>query len=464
MLRKRVVLFFIPFLLFSTWTIQAVEEERNWQDEIVYSIVIDRFNNGDPSNDFEVDTTDLESYHGGDFKGIVDKLDYIKGMGFTTVLLSPIFKIDQYNFHDGDVEDYFEAEEHYGSIEDFKELVAEAHNQEINVIIDFVVSEGVEEDTLLEAGNWWIEETNVDGYRVKGIESLPVSFWEEFSTALHSLKPDFLLIGDTATSTIEQNAAYLDAGFNSTMNYSLHEEIVSSLSSSGNSLEGLYENWSTANEYYRDSFLAGTFIDNDNTVRFTRHSLEKQEHPVTRIKLALSYLYLTPGLPIVTYGTEIVQDGGEPPDNRRLMNFRTDDELEDYLNDISSIRTSLPSIARGDFELVEATDDGMIVYKRSAGDDVSIVAINNSQKTQSITIPTTLLEADKQLRGILEDDMAIADENGYTIILDREKVEVYHLEEEVGINIPLILAVFAVPVLMVVFLVVNKKRVNKRNK
>ena len=44
------------------------------------------------SNDLNVNMEDPDAYHGGDFRGIVEKLDYIKEMGFTTILLSPVFE------------------------------------------------------------------------------------------------------------------------------------------------------------------------------------------------------------------------------------------------------------------------------------------------------------------------------------------------------------------------------------
>lgn len=57
--------------------------------------------------------------------------------------------------------------------------------------------------------------------------------------------------------------------------------------------------------------VRSTFIDNQETKRFVRVAKENLYYPPARLKLALTYLYTSPGMPIVYYGTEIALDGGE---------------------------------------------------------------------------------------------------------------------------------------------------------
>ena len=96
MLKKISIYTFILLLLFSVNPVNAdKKEERQWKDEVIYSLMVDRFNNGDTKNDFEVNLNDLHSYQGGDFKGIVDRLDWIKEMGFTAIQLSPVFENEE---------------------------------------------------------------------------------------------------------------------------------------------------------------------------------------------------------------------------------------------------------------------------------------------------------------------------------------------------------------------------------
>ena len=63
-----------------------------WEDQIVYFVMIDRFANGDTSNDdmgFGEAGNDNSRYNGGDIRGLIDRLDYIKELGATTVWITP---------------------------------------------------------------------------------------------------------------------------------------------------------------------------------------------------------------------------------------------------------------------------------------------------------------------------------------------------------------------------------------
>src|SRR5678815_4022294 len=76
--------------------------DRLPEDEVIYFVLPDRFENGDPSNDrgglsgdrltTGFDPTHKGFYHGGDIKGLIDRLDYIQGLGATALWVAPIFK------------------------------------------------------------------------------------------------------------------------------------------------------------------------------------------------------------------------------------------------------------------------------------------------------------------------------------------------------------------------------------
>ena len=74
----------------------------------------------------------------GDLKGVTLKLDYIEEMGYNGIWLMPI--CDSTTYHGYDVSDYYTVEKDYGTNDDFKELVREAHARGINVIIDMVIN------------------------------------------------------------------------------------------------------------------------------------------------------------------------------------------------------------------------------------------------------------------------------------------------------------------------------------
>ena len=64
-----------------------------WEEQIVYFVMTDRFADGDKTNDDqkkgEYDPSDINKYSGGDLQGIIDKLDYIQGLGATAVWITP---------------------------------------------------------------------------------------------------------------------------------------------------------------------------------------------------------------------------------------------------------------------------------------------------------------------------------------------------------------------------------------
>ena len=65
---------------------------KDWRDEVIYQVLIDRFANGDAGNDFRVDTSSGGKWHGGDWKGLEDHLPYLENLGVTTLWISPVVK------------------------------------------------------------------------------------------------------------------------------------------------------------------------------------------------------------------------------------------------------------------------------------------------------------------------------------------------------------------------------------
>jgi alpha-amylase len=507
--KRLLALFILPFLLFYSFPVQAVEkEERTWQDEMIYFIMVDRFHNGDPKNDFDVDVKDPKAYHGGDFKGIIEKLDYVKDMGFTAICLTPVFKNEPNGYHGYWIEDFYKVEEHFGTMEDFKQLVKEAHKRDLKVILDFVANhtgyhhpwlndptkkdwfherkdiqnwnnqEEVENGQLyglpdiaqenpetkkylLDAAKWWIQETDIDGYRLDKVEHVPKWFWEEFAKEVRSVKKDFFLLGEVRHEDPRYVADYTKVGIDAFIDYSFYNEAIRIFNTPDQPLSPLYTVWKQNQTLNENQYLLGTFLDNHDTVRFTRISLENRQYPITRLKLALAYLYSAPGIPIVYYGTEIAMDGGKDPDNRRLMNFRTEnEEIVNYISKLGKIRSKYPSLTRGDFELLHEKD-GMAVFKRTYQNETTVIAINNSSKQQTVVLTPDQLPANKELRGLLNGDLVRSTEEGYPIVLKPEMSEIYICAEKTGLNYPFIATLIAIPSLFVLFIYLNKRRQHK---
>ena len=121
----------------------------DWRNENIYQILTDRFYNGNPSND-NVEAghgspyapTSDNGIHGGDFKGIQDKLDYIQSLGATAIWISPIpLNVGGDSaYHGYHAQDFYTLAPHWGTMTDLSNLVQAAHARGIKVILDIVVN------------------------------------------------------------------------------------------------------------------------------------------------------------------------------------------------------------------------------------------------------------------------------------------------------------------------------------
>ncbi len=115
-------------------------------DDVIYLIMPDRFADGDPANDQlpqrpgTFDRANPRAYHGGDLRGVRDRLPYLRELGVTAIWLTPFWKNTDSDYHGYHVVDFYGMEDHFGSLRDLQELVADAHKQGIKVVLDFVVN------------------------------------------------------------------------------------------------------------------------------------------------------------------------------------------------------------------------------------------------------------------------------------------------------------------------------------
>ncbi len=129
------------------------------QDELIYFLLPDRFDNADPANDrggleggrlvSGFDPEDAEFYHGGDLSGVIRRLDYIQGLGATAIWLAPIFKNKPVQGEPGRetaaahgywVVDFTDVDPHFGDRETFGALVKAAHQRGMKVYMDIITN------------------------------------------------------------------------------------------------------------------------------------------------------------------------------------------------------------------------------------------------------------------------------------------------------------------------------------
>lgn len=144
-------------LLTSAQGNELQDSTRNFVDEVIYFVMTDRFSNGDASNDtgsaimgttkwqHGFDPTNAEFFHGGDLKGLIDRLDYIQGLGATAIWLTPVMHNKPVQgmtagYHGYWIKDFLNVDPHLGTNDTFKEFVDAAHARGIRVFMDIIAN------------------------------------------------------------------------------------------------------------------------------------------------------------------------------------------------------------------------------------------------------------------------------------------------------------------------------------
>lgn len=202
---------------------------------------------------YEVNIRALSST--GDFQGVTDRLDEIKALGVNVIWLMPIHPVGQVNSVNSPycVRNYKEVNPEFGTLKDFRDLVSQAHEMDIAVIIDWVANHTSWDNpwisnkdwytqdgagnivhpagtnwldvadlnydnaemklAMIDAMEYWVNTTDIDGFRCDAADFVPFGFWQQALTALTSdQEKELILLAEGARSD------HFTAGFQ--MNYS----------------------------------------------------------------------------------------------------------------------------------------------------------------------------------------------------------------------------------------------------
>lgn len=117
--------------------------------DVVYLVVPDRFVNGNDSNDVvpemletKIDRNDPGGRHGGDIRGMIDRLDYVHDMGFTAIWPTPLLEnnMPAYSYHGYAITNHYRVDPRYGNLNDYVELATKARQKGIKLIFDEVLN------------------------------------------------------------------------------------------------------------------------------------------------------------------------------------------------------------------------------------------------------------------------------------------------------------------------------------
>ncbi|AUN15790.1 glycoside hydrolase family 13 protein [Paraclostridium sordellii] len=448
-------------------TVSRKTESPKWFKEgILYHIFVDRFNrtgkiNNPKKNSFiYANWEDTPMYiknkenevirwdfHGGNLKGIISKLNYLKGLGVTVIYLSPIFK-SQSN-HKYDTGDYKTIDPMFGDEEIFKELIYKASKKGINIILDGVFSHTGDDSIYFNKyGNydslgayqsknskffswynfkdypneydcWWgvkslpnvneIENSYMDyiirdkdsvikkwmnygvkGWRLDVVDELPSKFLETLKKETLNIDKESVIVGEVwedASNKIsysERRKYFLGNQLNGVTGYVFKNIVVEFLKGNINS-QDVYNRFMTIKENYpKDAFKSNlNLLGTHDTRRILTELNEEKE----LLKLAVFIQMTFEGVPYVYYGDEAGLTGETDPDNRRTYPWENEDkDILNFYKKIIKERKNNKLLSSGETKFLKLSNQNILGYIRYIKTDKILVLINRSNIKEKIDI------------------------------------------------------------------------------
>lgn len=350
----------------------------DWSDEVLYFVLIDRYADGDKTNNFKVERSNPGGYHGGDLKGLTQQLDELSDLGITALWINPVQKqmaqcpyanapakmgIPEFKhcgFHGYWIDDFYKTDESFGNLEDLKGLVDAAHKRNIKVLLDVVynhsgysssysdrrtadgkswlrIGEGDCEvdpvkcavgglpdfktelpevrEYLMDANIALAKQTGVDGFRLDTYKHVESDFWLQHRRQTRTrISNEFFLLAEYWGGT----ANSLDPFFE-------RDEIDAGFDFSfKGSCEAFVSGRGRAVAY-------GSYLGSRHKVRkgyVLAHYLSSHDEPMAlsnlegdkdKFRLCAAIQMTSIGMPVIYYGEEVARSGSEWPLNRTDM-------------------------------------------------------------------------------------------------------------------------------------------------
>ncbi len=135
------------------------------KDDVIYLIMPDRFSDGDTSNNNleamleRTDRTNPDGRHGGDLRGIRERLDYLSRLGITAIWLNPVLEnnMPAYSYHGYAITDFYRVDPRFGGDEEYLAFVDDCHSRGIKVIMDMVFNHCGDR-------HWWMQDMPMDDW------------------------------------------------------------------------------------------------------------------------------------------------------------------------------------------------------------------------------------------------------------------------------------------------------------
>ncbi|TLD22178.1 hypothetical protein PspLS_07882 [Pyricularia sp. CBS 133598] len=331
---------------------------------------------------------DLGQYCGGTFKGLQSRLDYIRGMGFDAIWISPVVENHKGGYHGYWAKDLYAINPKYGTADDLKGLIKAAHDKGMFIMVDVVANhmgngplsenkpaplnqessyhpeckinysdqQSVErcrlsnlpdlktEDpkirTLLTDWiKWLVSEFKVDGLRIDTVKHVEKGFWSGFAWA-----SGVYTLGEVYSEDVKYLAGYdkTMAGF---FNFPVYKSLGRYLQQ-GKSPQALVDSHDNITRQFSDPTTLANFLDSHDDPRWL-----SKNRDAALLKNALAYVLLARGIPVIYYGTEQGFSGGADPWNREDLwrsRYRTDGDLYRAISRLSGVRAGAGGLPADD--------------------------------------------------------------------------------------------------------------------
>lgn len=412
------------------------------KNAVFYQIFVERFAMGDMQKDqsyINMEWGELpnpKSFAGGDLKGIIKKLDYLEKLGITALYLTPIFR--SASNHKYDTIDYMEIDPGFGTKDDFRKLTELAHEKGIRVVLDAVFNhcsmelfqfqdvikkgrnskyydwfliDGDYPDTekinyecfaacnympklntanckvqdfLIRIAVYWIEEFDIDGWRLDVSDEVSHEFWRKFRSAVKSQKKDAVIIGEN------WHDAYpylMGDQYDSIMNYAFTKACLDYFAKDVFTAKQMAEklNSNLMRNMTQVNRMMLNLLDSHDTHRFfTEVACDKD-----KLMAAVALEMVFQGAACLYYGTEICIEGGYDPDSRRCFDW---DESHWDKNVWETIQTLIALRKREeirDGEIRVAEEQNLLVVERILGNKKLVLYINMTEQAQQITMESS---------------------------------------------------------------------------
>ncbi|HZC05294.1 MAG TPA: alpha-amylase family glycosyl hydrolase [Ktedonobacterales bacterium] len=408
-------------------------EAPEWvRDAIVYHIFVDRFASASDQPPLR-DLQNLTEFYGGTIRGITEKLDYFSALGVNCLWLSPIMESPTY--HSYNPSSYHQVSRRFGTNDDLRELIVAAHVRDMRVMLDFVANHTSNEhpaflaaqqdpsnqkrswytfgpeyhdgyltfydvagmpvlntdstpvrDYLIDAARFWLNELGADALRLDNVSGPTQAFWTHFQEGVKATNPDALTLGEISGDAVDiaTYAGRLDA----CMDFPLTKLIRQVFAQRAASLASLLDSLTTDARAFPERMTRACILDNHDMHRF----LWLAENDTRRLKLALTFLMVAPGFPVIYYGTEVGLSQREGPPGkdayaREPMPWGSDQQGDvlEHTRWLIAQRAQRVSLRRGQIAPlavnVESGDaDEVRALARWTDDEATLIIFNNSDQ------------------------------------------------------------------------------------